>query len=53
MSDYIGKEFKPRTNCENCGAPLDEHKDCPYCGTKHQVMSEIIMTAECIILSCG
>ena len=21
-------------NCRNCGAPLNEHGDCEYCGTK-------------------
>ena len=35
-----------KTNCRNCGAPLDKDRNCPYCGTKHQVQSGISMNAD-------
>ena len=39
-------------NCRNCGAPLDKHGDCEYCGTKSpvQVRSRIEITADSIRL---
>lgn len=35
-------------NCRNCGAPLNEHGDCEYCGTKspREWSSRIEITAE-------
>lgn len=38
-------EFRPTTNCRNCGAPLNRNKDCDYCGTKHQLKSGVYMDA--------
>ena len=37
--------FKAQTNCRNCGAPLNEHRDCEYCGTKYQMRSGVYMDA--------
>lgn len=44
---------EPKTNCRNCGAPLDSNKNCPYCGTKHQVQSGISMNADGISMWVG
>lgn len=44
---------EPKTNCRNCGAPLDSNKNCPYCGTKHQVHSGISMNADGISMWVG
>ena len=40
-------------NCRNCGAPLNRFGNCEYCGTVHQLRSEIVMTAGSIRFSCG
>ena len=45
--------FNPTTNCRNCGAPLNRNRDCEYCGTKHQMKSEIVMDSFGIRMSCG
>ena len=45
--------FEPKTNCKNCGAPLDRNKDCPYCGTKRQMTSCINMTSDSISFYAG
>ena len=45
--------FKTTTNCRNCGAPLNRNRDCEYCGTKHQMKSEIVMNGHEIRMSCG
>lgn len=39
-------------NCKNCGAPLNAHGDCEYCGTKRQrvLRSSIEITASSIRL---
>ena len=39
--------MKEEKNCKNCGAPLDPHGDCEYCGTKRQrrIRSKIEITA--------
>lgn len=30
------RDRKKKTNCENCGAPVDRKKfECPYCGTQY------------------
>ena len=49
----ITQRFDPTTNCRNCGAPLNKDRDCEYCGTKHQMKSEITMDRNGIKLSCG
>ena len=38
------------TNCRNCGAPLNEHGHCEYCGTKgrQETFSEIVITMDSI-----
>lgn len=45
--------FNATTNCRNCGAPLNRNRDCEYCGTKHQIKSEIVMDGHGIRMSCG
>lgn len=40
-------------NCPNCGAPLNEHGHCEYCGSKRQLKSEMVITATEIRLTCG
>ena len=45
--------FNSITNCKNCGAPLDRNKDCPYCGTKKQYVSEFVINEHEIRLSVG
>lgn len=30
-----GKAIQERTNCKNCGAPIDSFDRCLYCGTMH------------------
>ena len=43
----------PGRNCRNCGAPLDQNSDCPYCGTRRQYKSEIIMDQHGISFRVG
>ena len=40
--------MEERKNCRNCGAPLDKHGDCEYCGTKspREFSSRIKLTAD-------
>lgn len=45
--------FNATTNCRNCGAPLNRNRDCEYCGTKHQMKSEIMIYERGIRISCG
>ena len=45
---HMMPEFKHITNCRNCGAPLNSHKDCEYCGTKYQMKSGVYMDATSI-----
>lgn len=61
------KPLYPQTNCRNCGAPLNRHRDCEYCGTPWQddgriivdppkignVKSELIVTGSEIRMSVG
>ena len=51
IMDYINQStvahinamsFSPQKNCRNCGAPLNRHRNCEYCGTKFQVDGEIV-----------
>ena len=35
--------FTPQSNCRNCGAPLNRHRNCEYCGTPWQVDDGIIV----------
>ena len=39
-----------KQNCKNCGAPLDPHGDCEYCGTKRQrrIRSQMEITSNYI-----
>lgn len=44
-----------RTNCKNCGAPLNESRQCEYCGTNYQsqsIKSSMEITSNCIRLVC-
>ena len=46
--------MEQQKNCRNCGAPLNEHGDCEYCGTKgwqeKETFSEIVITVDSIRL---
>ena len=44
-----------KTNCKNCGAPLNAHGNCDYCGTKTQaeIKSKIELSADRIVLTCN
>ena len=46
--------MKEKTNCPNCGAPLDESGKCEYCGTVaiKQGNSEIVITSDSIKMTC-
>lgn len=35
--------FSPQTNCRNCGAPLNRHRNCEYCGTPWQMDDGILV----------
>lgn len=39
-------------NCRNCGAPLNEHGDCEYCGTKspreQECLSHLELSADAL-----
>lgn len=47
-------ENKGRTNCPNCGAVLNEHGHCNYCGTqaKEPIRSGINITSDSITVWC-
>ena len=59
--------FNPQSNCRNCSAPLNRHRNCEYCGTTWQVddgilvdvpkinnrKSELVVTANGIRMSVG
>lgn len=32
-----------KSNCKNCGAPLNPNGDCEYCGTKRQIRPRSII----------
>lgn len=42
-------------NCPNCGAPLNTHGDCEYCGSRRLPAeeSEIVITSDSIRISYG
>ena len=44
-----------KTNCKNCGAPLNAHGNCDYCGTKAQAecTSSIELSADKIVMTCS
>ena len=46
--------MEEKTNCPNCGAPLDESRKCAYCGTVaiKQEKSEIVITSDSIKMTC-
>ena len=43
-----------KTNCPNCGAPLDKDAICAYCGTviRKKVKSGLVQTATEIRIIC-